>query len=249
MVLRASDLTHLADARKYYDDCAQILTEHMLAALKPKAKVSFSALAPLLATMEDPIDPYAPRGGLPRKRNKKNGEHQRAPSIADRVKMILMEENEDEEAGHAEEENDKLSDLQGSEHLHGSDDGSHGSVGLDYEDPVDYITNPVRNLPDQLATEPASSASIVPSGNSSLADLDDLSITGGKDTRGVVTTTHQEELRCVITIIRHGDRTPKEKIKAKVSDKHYLQYFHNHTQNVKKDLKIKAKKHMVSISL
>ena len=42
--------------RKYYDDCAQILTEHMLAARKPKSKVSFSALAPLLATMEDPVD-------------------------------------------------------------------------------------------------------------------------------------------------------------------------------------------------
>ena len=97
------------------------------------------------------------------------------------------------------------------------------------------------------------SVSIVPSANSSLAnsslaDLDDMSM-GGKDNGGFVTatTTHQEELRCVITIIRHGDRTPKEKIKAKITDENYLQYFHDHTKSVKKNLKIKAKKDMVSI--
>ena len=55
--------------RKYYDDCAQILTEHMLAARKPKSKVSFSALAPLLATMEDPVDFW---GGKSNNKKKKH---------------------------------------------------------------------------------------------------------------------------------------------------------------------------------
>ena len=46
-------------SRKYYDDCAQILTEHMLAAVKPKELHGFSALDQLLTTMKDFI--YTPR--------------------------------------------------------------------------------------------------------------------------------------------------------------------------------------------
>ena len=219
----------------------------MLAALKPKSQVSFSALAPLLATMEDPVDNVS--GGKPKKKKKKM-QHKRGQSIADRVRTMLMGENnssaeegqhdDDDSVGAKEEENDKVSDLQyGSE-----DNASNGnSVGMTpgdtYEEPVDFITNPVRNLPDQLATEPASSASIVPSGASSLADtIDDLS-------QGPQITTHQEELRCVITIIRHGDRTPKQKLKGNIHDEHFLQYFQNHTEKVKKDIKIKAKKDMI----
>jgi len=241
------------NSRKYYDDCAQILTEHMLAALKPKSKVSFSALAPLLATMEDPFDNVHSGGkSNKKKKEKKKGMHHRGPSrgqsIADRVKLMLMGENgaEEDDDGVKDEENDKVSDLQ--QRLEDRSDGSNGnSVGLGdtYEEPIDYITNPVRNIPDQLATEPASSASIVPSGNSSLADPDDFSQSGKENGAGVATTTHQEELRCVITIIRHGDRTPKQKLKGKMDGEHFLEYFHNHTKKVKKDLKVKAKKNMV----
>ena len=231
-------------SRKYYDDCAQILTEHMLAALKPKSKVSFSALAPLLATMEDPID-YA-TGGKPRKKKSRN--RGASQSIADRVKMMLMGENnntdqsgQDDDSHSKDEENDKVSDLQGSDDI---DSSIHEQVPLHvtgdtYEEPVDFITNPVRNLPDQLATEPASSASIAPSGASSLADVDDLSM------GGVAPSTHLEELRCVITIVRHGDRTPKQKLKDNIGREEFLQYFYNHTKKVKKDIKIKAKKDMV----
>ena len=223
--------------RKYYDDCAQILTEHMLAALKPKSKVSFSALAPLLATMEDTVDNSGVSGGKPSKKKKMH--HNRPASIADRVKMMLMgETNGDEDDGVKDEENDKVSDLQGSE-----GDGNSIGLGGEYEEPVVDFTGPVRNLPDQLATEPASSASIVPSGNSSLADLDDLSL-GGKENGGVV-GVHQEELRCIITIVRHGDRTPKQKLKGNIKSEQFLGYFHNHTKKVKKDLKVKAKKDMV----
>ena len=227
---------HFPHFRKYYDDCAQILTEHMLAALKPRCNVSFSALAPLLATMEDPIEDF----GTPKKKKK---HHHRGHSIADRVKMMLMrDKTEEEEEGGTGDENDKVTDLQGSEHS-SSDPCTPGLQGETYEEPVDFTTNPVRNIPDQLATEPASSASIVPSGSSSLADADDISLTR----EGIVsaTNTHQEELRCVITIVRHGDRTPKQKLKGVMHDEHFLRYFHNHTKKVKKDLKVKAKKDMV----
>ena len=53
----------------------------MLAVMKPKSNISFSALAPLLATMEDDIP------------DSKNGNHRRNKSIVERVKDMLMREN------------------------------------------------------------------------------------------------------------------------------------------------------------
>lgn len=56
----------------------------------------------------------------------------------------------------------------------------------------------------------------------------------------------QEELLCVIAVIRHGDRTPKQKIKIKVSEKQYLDYFHSYAKNANKDLKVKSKTALVN---
>jgi hypothetical protein len=210
--------------RKYYDDCAQILTEHMLAACKSASRVSFSALAPLLATMEDPVESYS---GWKAKKSK-HKKHNRGPSIADRVKKMLLGDGEENDDGVKAEEDDKVSEL-----------------GDPYEESEDFTTNPIRNLPDQLANEPASSSSVAPSGNSSLADVDEFSLNGKENGVAVVPTTHQEELRCVITIIRHGDRTPKQKLKGDINGEHFLRYFHDHQPKVKKDLKVKAKKDMV----
>lgn len=52
---------------------------------------------------------------------------------------------------------------------------------------------------------------------------------------------HQEELRCVIAVIRHGDRTPKQKLKLKVDHPLFLEYYMSTANGSKKDLKIKAK--------
>ena len=55
----------------------------------------------------------------------------------------------------------------------------------------------------------------------------------------------QEELRCVITVIRHGDRSPKQKLKVKVSEPLILKYFHKHSlKGPRKDLKIKDRNPM-----
>ncbi len=38
-----------------------------------------------------------------------------------------------------------------------------------------------------------------------------------------------EELRCIIAIIRHGDRTPKQKMKMVVTYPHILAYYERHS--------------------
>lgn len=178
----------------------------MLAVMKPKSKISFSAIAPLLATMED--DNYSVDDRSRRSKSSKN-RHRRDRSIVDRVKDMLMGDNSSTnnipEEAENEKEDVKLIDMQ-------SVEGENSVSG----DPADFSGQPVRELPNQLVTE---AASIIPSGASSLADLDDdaQSRASGKH-RHVNRTpsTHQEELRCVIAIVRHGDRTPKQKLKGKL---------------------------------
>jgi len=92
---------------------------------------------------------------------------------------------------------------------------------------------PVREMPDQLISEPASMGS-------SLVDEREaaerkLSLSG----------SHQEELRCVIAVVRHGDRTPKQKLKVDTREPLILKYFADHSDNCRKDLKVKAKTPLV----
>ncbi len=39
----------------------------------------------------------------------------------------------------------------------------------------------------------------------------------GSSQMSVVCRDHMEELRCVLAVVRHGDRTPKQKMKMKIT--------------------------------
>lgn len=51
---------------------------------------------------------------------------------------------------------------------------------------------------------------------------------------------HEEELRCVLAVIRHGDRTPKQKMKMHVCHPSFLEFYEQKAGGKKKDLKIKG---------
>jgi Histidine phosphatase superfamily (branch 2) len=92
---------------------------------------------------------------------------------------------------------------------------------------------PVREFPDNLTSEPPpiSKSSIDSFGKgdsfgNSGRDINKNAMRLTKDRSGSFAGTHQEELRCVIAIVRHGDRTPKQKLKINLSEPHILRYFH-----------------------
>lgn len=47
------------------------------------------------------------------------------------------------------------------------------------------------------------------------------------------------ELRSVVAVFRHADRTPKQKMKMKITEKSYLQFFDNQKSS-KKEIKLKT---------
>ena len=58
----------------------------------------------------------------------------------------------------------------------------------------------------------------------------------------------EEELRCVLAVIRHGDRTPKQKMKMKIMHPLFLAFYHEHAgSNVHKDIKVKAVKDLAHL--
>jgi hypothetical protein len=110
---------------------------------------------------------------------------------------------------------------------------------------------PVREIPRELISEPASLPVSRDTSESNLLSRN-VSRSGGQKNNSDRRSSlhmHQEELRCVIAVVRHGDRTPKEKLKMNTKEPIILQYFIDHSvdkkENSTKDLKVKAKGPMV----
>lgn len=56
-----------------------------------------------------------------------------------------------------------------------------------------------------------------------------------------------EELRCVLAILRHSDRTPKQKIKFIIDNKDYLTFFEKNSEGSShKDVKVKSQKGLLT---
>ncbi len=229
------------NSRKYYDDCAQILTEHMLAVMKPEQLTSFSTLDPLVTEVDNNIN-YSSMNPLQRVARLLG-----ANSASDGTATNLSAETFSED---------------GNEETRST---GHLSTGmLSNEDPtlLEEGAVPVREIPRDLISEPAS---LPVSRNVSSENLlklasdygvgkrrkNENSTTAGLGNNGHFTSRaslnmHQEELRCVIAVIRHADRTPKEKLKLNTSEPIILKYFRDHSEkpNSVKDLKIKKKSPM-----
>ena len=197
------------NSRKYYDDCAQILTEHMLAAVRPTRLNCFSALDPLLTTMPD-------HHVTPKKVKKATS------SAMQRVSRMLKGEPEPEE--------ESLADAAPLSPARTESDTTSVQAPTTLEEGA----MPVSQIPHQLAVKPPS---IVTSAASSVVNDGDEEVVCVKEP-----STHKEELRCVIAVIRHGDRTPKQKVKVIMTEPRVLAYFHQRCKAPKKDLKVKHKK-------
>eukprot|EP00980_Cylindrotheca_fusiformis_P002958 scaffold683_cov124-Cylindrotheca_fusiformis.AAC.27 len=183
------------NSRKYYDDCAQILTEHVLAAVRPEINLGFSTLDPLLTNVEE-----SSLTGFLRRFTEKSRKEAQSPNQR-------------------------------------SDNNSVGSATI-AATKLEEGAIPVRDIPGDLVSEPASLSASAHNSSDDLTKLARMQkIRSYENFSGV----HKEELRCVIAVVRHGDRTPKQKLKVKMKEPLILQYFHKHCDNPTKDLKVKAK--------
>jgi hypothetical protein len=186
------------------------LSEHLLALVKPTALKAFSTLNPLVTTSnnhayEDFIEEAVP--------------YKKAETFLSRAaRMLQGDPGEDDED---EADSRSVGTLKGAENSSPSRTET-GEILMSAAATLDEGALPVREFPSNLTSEPASMAQ---STNSSVSEerMDNSRRLSANSVRG----SHQEELRCVVAIIRHGDRTPKQKLKVNMSEPHILKYFHD----------------------
>jgi len=194
-------------SRKYYDDCAQILMEHMLASIKPELLKCFSTVDPMVTTI-------------------KTLSSDDEETALQRVTRIL-------------------SGQLGTENTDSPANVERPAEGIQVRSTsaattlVDGAVH-VREIPGTLMSEPASM------NTSSTSSVVDENVTGNiPSSSSMNSLSHEEELRCVIAVTRHGDRTPKQKLKMTTSEPRILEFFRTHSSNCRKELKVKAKAPMI----
>ena len=226
--------------RKYYDDCAQILTEHMLAAVKPTSLKGFSTLDPLVKHVyhQDIKSFFRPSATLSRVARLLQGETTTpSPSVRNRKTFDGKVDS-------------------GNNSIHGNDQqcpspsrsDASGVVVTGVPDPSAATTLvdgaiPVRDMPDHLTSQPASLCASSTSSQEDGSNNQKLHGTQRRQSNGETLEDdhHKEELRCVIAVVRHGDRTPKQKLKVNMTEPLILKYFQKHSDDWSKELKVKAK--------
>jgi hypothetical protein len=293
------------NSRKYYDDCAQILTEHMLAAVKPRSlKAGFSATNPLLTQFESSHQCHSRhhsqsqqalsnRSDYARKHVPFNKEStlQRAGRMLHNLasspkkdmtpkppQTIVVSGQPDPGAYIA-----KDSDGTGASPPNRERQESGRSANLAVRGSLEPDAPPVRDYENRPSAEPSTmedrsvtsqstmglTDTTAPDGaTSSIPTIPTPSTCESNGPRGAYTMSRQssnagssaalgnddgtdeQELRCVIAIVRHGDRTPKQKLKVVTSEAKVLQYFVDHCDGkVTKELKVKDRKPMVEFLL
>lgn len=169
-------------SRKYYDDCAQLLSEFVIAKAQPARMCSLSAIGPMVhrnrshANLSPPATPLAQRrpGGYP----------------------------------------------------HPDPPGGYPGTPT----PGGYPPSDASSEAGDAA--PASLLARLESQDGDLAARRrDARRKGGSVT---------EELRCVVSVIRHADRSPKQKMKMAVGYPEYLAFFQKHSAP-REELKVKGK--------
>jgi hypothetical protein len=171
---------------KYYDDCAQILSEHILALVKPAALKTFSTLDPLVTTSLNRLDEEILED-VPRHKG----------SFLSRATRMLQGEPSEE-----------LAELGDSHSLPSQPGDGHGdAVSPSRSETAELLSTaaatlvegavPVRDLPNNLTSEPASMNA---STTSSVHDEEEVHPRRRRSSSNP--GTHQEELRCVVAIIR-----------------------------------------------
>jgi hypothetical protein len=185
------------------------LSEHLLALVKPTALKAFSTLNPLVTTSQNHA--YEDEETVPCKKPE---------TFLSRAARMLQgdpAEDDDDEA-----DSRSLCTLKGAENTLSPSRSETGEILMTAAATLDEGALPVREFPSNLTSEPASMAQ---STNSSVSEekMDNSRRLSTNSVQG----SHQEELRCVVAIIRHGDRTPKQKLKFNMSEPHILKYFHD----------------------
>ena len=200
------------NSRKYYDDCAQILSEHVYAMVKPTALRAFSTLDPLIMTSMNRLDDEMTEAGdasvvaPPPKVN----------NILSRAARLLQGDTGDEESDNDDDNRtvNTMTEMDAMS-IHSQHDAYPATSSPGRSDVGEALTTgntaattleegalPVREFPNNLTSEPAS---MVQSTNSSAVDELDPRPSRRKRASSIQ-QSHQEELRCVIAIVRHGDR-------------------------------------------
>ena len=221
------------NSRKYYDDASQILTEIIMTNVRPAYSSQLSTRAPIVRS-------YNVYRDLSQSHSSQQSHRRRSGANKGNIK------NSTEAGGLGNEQGNSVRGSDSDSSLHGkvTEDRKtptgcvEGSSGLMSSLRPSMITESPKESPSASqnttrCTSPASEAGVP-------GKISGTSINGGVDAGN-----HTEELRCIIAVTRHGDRTPKEKMKVRVSLKKYLDYFHSYSKSPKKDLKVKSRTALV----